>query len=75
MLVTKEIEQKVKFELENEKIQDKLNAFGGGRNKSTKQFELKTECDLRAEVQHGATTKQNTVKNLSGGTSGDQEPK
>ena len=28
-LVIKEIEQKVKLELENEKTQEKLNAFGG----------------------------------------------
>ena len=35
-LVTKEIEQKVKLELENEKIQKKLNAFGASEVEETK---------------------------------------
>ena len=35
-LVTKEIEQKVKLELEIDKLQKKLNAFRGRRNESTK---------------------------------------
>ena len=35
-LVTKEIEQKVKLELDNEKIQEKLNAFGASEVEETK---------------------------------------
>ena len=35
-LVTKEIEQKVKLELENEKIQKRLNAFEASENEETK---------------------------------------
>ena len=35
-LVTKQIEQKVKLELENEKIQEKLNAFGASEIEETK---------------------------------------
>ena len=75
-LVTKEIDQKVKLELENQKTQERLNAFEASeeeKNKSTKQFEH--ECDFRADVWHGATRKQNTLNSLSGVTSGDQEPK
>ena len=35
-MVTKEIEQKVKLELENEKLQEKLNAFEALEVKETK---------------------------------------
>ena len=35
-LVTKEIEQKVKLELENEKLQEKLNAFEASEVEETK---------------------------------------
>ena len=61
-LVTKEIEQKLKLELENEKIREKLNAFWGirsRRNESTKQFEHKTKRDIWVDVRNGATWKQN----------------
>ena len=44
--MTKEIEQKVKLELENEKLQEQLNTFEATevkqRDKSTKQFEHET---------------------------------
>ena len=75
-LVTKEIEQKVKLDLENEKTQERLNAFKHrSLKKSTKQFELEIERDLWADIRHGATRKQNTVNNFGCGASGDQEPK
>ena len=44
-LVTKEIEQKVKLELENEKLQEQLNTFeanGIRRDENTKQFRYET---------------------------------
>ena len=67
-LVTKEIEQKVKLELENEKVQESLNARLRGirirRNESTRQFEHEAKHDLWADIRHGATRKQNTVKNF-----------
>ena len=45
----------------------RLRSIGGRRNESTKQFEQENICDLRAHIRHGATWKQNTVNNLSGG--------
>ena len=75
-LVTKEIEQKVKLEMENEKITGKterLRGIRGRRNESTKQFEHETKCDLRAEVRYGATRMQITINNLSSGTPGNQK--
>ena len=44
-LVTKEIEQKVKLELENEKLQEQLNTFEGNGvrgDENTKQFRYET---------------------------------
>ena len=58
-LVTEEIGQKVKLELQNENFQERLNAFEASeeeKNKSTKQFEH--GCNFRADVRHGATRKQ-----------------
>ena len=77
-LVTKEIEQKDNLALENEKTQEKLNAFEASEVEETKalsSFELETKCDLRSDFRHGGTRKQNTVNSLIGGTSGYQEPK
>ena len=45
------------------------------KKRKHEQFEHETKRDLRADVQHGATRKQNTVNNFSCGTTGDQEPK
>ena len=73
----KEIEQKVKLELENEKIQEKLNAFEASEVEETKapsSLSMKLNV-ISADVWHGATRKQNTVNNFSCGTSGNQEPK
>ena len=77
-LVTKQIEQKVKLEQKNEKIQEKLNAFEASEVKETKEpssLSKKTKCDLWADVRNGATRKHNTVNKFSCGASGDQEPK
>ena len=71
-LVTKEIEQMVKLELENEKIQEKLNAFEASKFEETK---APSGLSMKLSVRNGATRKQNTVKNFGCGTSGDQEPK
>ena len=52
LLVTKELEQKVKLELENEKTQERLNAFEASEVEATKapislsQFENETKRDL-----------------------------
>ena len=71
-LVTNEIVQKVKLELENEKLQEQLNTFEATEVEETKapsSLSMK-HCDLRSEVRHGATRKQDTVDNFSGWTSG-----
>ena len=52
---------------------ERLRGIRGQRNESTKQFELETKCDLRAEVRYGATRKQNTINNLGSGTPGNQK--
>ena len=79
-MVTKEIEQKVKLELENEKTEETLNSFAASEVEETKapsslSMKLNVEHGLWADVQHGATRKLNTVNNFSCGTSSDQETK
>ena len=51
-LVTKEIEQKMKLELENEKIQEKLNAFEASEVKETK---IPSSLSLKFNVISGQT--------------------
>ena len=70
-LVTKEIEQKVKLELENEKTQEKLSAFEAAKVEETK---APSSLSMKISLICGRTRKQNTVKNLSCGISRDQEP-
>ena len=48
-------------ERENSGKTKRLRGIGCRRNERTKQFEHETKCDLRADVRHGATGKQNTV--------------
>ena len=75
-LLSKEIEQKVKLELKNDKIQEKLNAFEASEIEETKApSSLSMKRDLWADDRHGATKKQITSNNFSCGTSGDHEPK
>ena len=68
-MATREIEQKVKLELDNERAQEQLNAF---EDEGTEYFEHESECDLRTNIRDGATRKQDTVSNLSGETSGNR---
>ena len=58
-LVTKRIEQEVKLELEmkNSGKAEQLRGIRSRRNRSTKQFEHETKCDLRAKVRYGAAGK------------------
>ena len=71
-LVTKEIDQKVKLELENEKTQERLNAFEASEDEKTKAL---SSLSMNVICMNGATRKHNRVNHLSGGTPGDQEPK
>ena len=72
-LVMKEIEQKVKLELKNEKNQERLNAFEASEVEATKAL---NSLSKKLNVISGQTTrKQNTVNKFSCGASGDQEPK
>ena len=71
-LVTKEIEQKRKLELENEKLQEKLNIFEATEVKETEalsSLSMKLNV-ISGQVRYGATRKQNTVKNLDSRTPG-----
>ena len=75
-LVTKEIEQKVKLELENDKIQEKLNAFEASEveeMKASSSLSMKLDVISLAEVRYGATGKQNTIDNLGSGSPGNQK--
>ena len=75
-LATKEIEKKVKLKLENEKIQEKLNAFEASEVEEKKApSSLSMKLNVISGQTYGALRKQNTVNNFSCGTSGDQEPK
>ena len=77
-LVTKEIEQKVKLELENQKTQEKLNAFEASGVEETK---APSSLSKKLNVISGQTFgmlpqgSKRQSKNLSGGTSCYQEPK
>ena len=51
-LVTKEMEQKVKLELENEKIQEKLNAFEASEDEETK---APSRLSMKLNVTSGQT--------------------
>ena len=73
-LVTKEIEQKVKLELENEKLQEQLNAFEATEVEETKApSSLSMKLNVISGQRFGATRKQDTVDNLSGWTPGNQK--
>ena len=71
-LVTKEITQKVKLELENEKLQEQLNTFEATEVERTKPASS-LSMKLIVIPGHGATRKQDTVDNLSVWTSGNQK--
>ena len=49
-LVTKEIGQKVKLELENEKLQEKLNIFDATENEETKEMKLNVISGQRFDM-------------------------
>ena len=69
-LVTKEIEQKVKLELENENFQEQLNTFEATEFEETKapsSLSMKLNV-ISGQRFHGAARKQDTVDNLSGWT-------
>ena len=76
--MTKEIEQKVKLELENQKTQEKLNAFEASGVEETK---APSSLSKKLNVISGQTFgmlpqgSKRQSKNLSGGTSCYQEPK
>ena len=73
-LVKKEIEQKVKLELENEKLQGQLNTFEATEVEETRApISLSMKLNVISEVRHGATRKQDSVDNLSGWTPGNQK--
>ena len=73
-LVTKEIEQKVKLELENEKLQEQLNAFEATEVEETKApSSLSMKLNVISGQRFGATRKPDTVDNLSGWTPGNQK--
>ena len=67
-LVTKEIEQKVKLELENEKLQEKLNTIEATEIEKTK---APSSLSMTLSVISGQN--QNTVNNLGSGTPGNQK--
>ena len=70
-LATKENEQKVKLELENERTQDQLNAFEASVVEETKvASSLSTKLNLISGQTFG---KQDTVDNLGGGASGNHD--
>ena len=75
-LVTKEIEQKMKLELENEKLQEQLNTFEATEFEETKApSSLSMKLNVISGQRFGMVParKQDTVDNLSGWTSGDQK--
>ena len=77
-LVTKEIEQKVKLELENEKIQKSLNAFDASKVEETKS---PSSLSMKANVISGQTFEMvpqgSRIQSIISvvGKSADQEPK
>ena len=74
--MTREIGQKVKLELENEKIQEKLNAFEASEVEETKAASiLSMKLNVIYGQRFGMVPQENTVNNFSCGTLGDQEPK
>ena len=67
-LVKKEIEQKVKLELENEKLQGQLNTFEATEVEETRApSSLSMKLNVISEVRHGATRKQDSVDNSVAG--------
>ena len=74
-LVTKEIEQKVKLKLENEILQEKLNAFEAPEVEETK---APSSLSMKLNVISGRGSvwchkEQKTIENLGSGTPGSQK--
>ena len=77
-LVTKEIEQKVKLQLENEKIQEKLNAVEASEVEETKApSSLSMKLKVISGQTFGMVPQGSRIQSIISvaGASGDQEPK
>ena len=79
ILATREIEQKVKLELENERTQEQLNALEASEVEETKapdSLSMKlNETPGKSIGMVPLERKKDTVNKLSSGTSGNQDPK
>ena len=76
-LATREIEQNIKLKLENERAQEHLNAFEASEVEETKALSsLSMKLNVNSGQAFGMVPQgsKDTVNNLSGGTSGNQEP-
>ena len=79
ILATREIEQKVKLELENERTQEQLNALEASEVEETKapdSLSMKlNETPGKSIGMVPLERKKDTINKLSSGTSGNQDPK